>query len=54
MVTYFVTCFDRFGFKNILKEIKEFSGFKNIMTNIYKIQVKDSMICEKFVLNLSI
>ena len=35
-----------FGFKNIPKEIKKFIQNKNIITNIYRIQAYDSIICE--------
>ena len=35
-----------FGVKNIPKEIKKFIQNKNIITNIYRIQAYDSIICE--------
>ena len=40
--------FDSFGVENIPKEIKRFIGNKNIITNIYRIQVYDSIICGFF------
>ena len=35
-----------FGVKNIPKEIKKFIQNKSIITNIYRIQAYDSIICE--------
>ena len=43
-----VTYFDRFGVENIPKEIKKFIGNKSIITNIYRIQAYDSIMCEYF------
>ena len=44
--TYFdVTCF---GIEHIPKEVKKFIGNKNIMTNIYRIQNYDSIMCGYF------
>ena len=43
-----VTYFDSFGVKCIPKEIKKFTGSKNIITKIYRIQVNDSIICGHF------
>ena len=40
--------FDRFGVDHILKEIKQFIENKNIIANIYKIQIYVSIICEYF------
>ena len=40
--------FDSFGFEHIPKEIKEFIGNKNIMTNIYIIQAYDLIRCRYF------
>ena len=40
--------FDRFGVDHILKEIKQFIGNKNIIANIYRIQIYVSIICEYF------
>ena len=37
------TYFDSFGVEHIPKEIKEFAKSKNIITNIFRIQVYDSM-----------
>ena len=35
--------FDNFGVEHILKEIKKFTGNKNIAINIYQIQAHDSI-----------
>ena len=43
-----VTCFDSFGVEHIPKEIKKFIGNKNIITNIYRIQAYDSIMCRYF------
>ena len=43
-----VTYFDSFGAEHILKEIGTFIGNKNIKTNIFRIQVYDSIICGYF------
>ena len=43
-----VTYFDSFGVEHIPKEIKKFIGNKNIMTNIYRIQACDSIMCGYF------
>ena len=40
--------FDSFGIENIPKEIKKFIGNKNIITNIYRIQAYNSIICGYF------
>ena len=40
--------FDRFGVEHISKEIRKFSGDKNIITNIYRIQAYDSTLCRYF------
>ena len=40
--------FDSFGVENIPKEIKKFIGNKNIITNIYRIQTYDSIMCGCF------
>ena len=40
--------FDSFGVEHIPKEIKKFIGNKNIITNIYRIQAYDSMMCGCF------
>ena len=39
---------DSFWVAQIPKEIKKFSGNKNIMANIYRIQTYDSIICGYF------
>ena len=38
--------FDSLGVQHIPKEIKKFIGNKNILTNIYRIQGYDSIMCE--------
>ena len=43
-----VTYFHKFGVAHIPKEIKKFIGNKNIITNIYRIQACDSIICGYF------
>ena len=43
-----VTYFDSFGIEHIPKEIKEFVKSKNIKTNIFRIQVYDSVKCRYF------
>ena len=40
------TYFESFGVENIPKEIKKFIGSKNILTNIYRIQAYDSIMCK--------
>ena len=40
--------FDSFGVEHIPKEIKKFIGNKNILTNIYRIQAYDSLMCGYF------
>ena len=42
------TYFDSFGVEHISKEIIEFIGNKNIITNIYRIQAYDSTMCRYF------
>ena len=43
-----VTYFDSFGVEHIPKEIRKFIGNKYIITNIYRIQAYDSVICRYF------
>ena len=43
-----MTYFDSFGVEHIPKEIKKFITHKNIITNIYRIQTYDSIMCEYF------
>ena len=38
--------FDSFGVEHVPKEIKKLIGNKNIITNIYRIQAYDSIMCE--------
>ena len=40
--------FDSFGVEHIPKEIKKFIGNKNIITNIYRIQAYDLIMCGYF------
>ena len=43
-----VTYFGSFGVEHIPKEIRKFTGNKNIITNIYRIQAYDSVMCRYF------
>ena len=43
-----VTYFDSFGVEHIPKEITKFIDNRNIKTNIFRIQVYDSIICGYF------
>ena len=43
-----VTYFDSFGVEYIPKEIRKFIANKNIITNIYRIQAYDSIMCGYF------
>ena len=43
-----VTYFDSFGVENIPKRIKKFIGNKSIITNIYRIQAHDLIMCGYF------
>ena len=43
-----VTYFDSFGGEHIPKEIKKFINNKNIVTNIFRIQAYDSVMCGYF------
>ena len=43
-----VTYFDSFGVEHIPKEIKKFINNKNITSNIFKMQVYDSVMCGYF------
>ena len=43
-----VTYFDSFGVEPIPKEIKKFINNKNIITNFFKIQAYDSVMCACF------
>ena len=45
-----VTYFNSFGVEHILKELKEFVKNKNIITNIFRIQAYDSIMCGYFCL----
>ena len=41
-------CFDGFGVEHIPKEIKKFIKNKNILTNLYRIKVYNSIVCGYF------
>ena len=43
-----VTYFDSFGVEHIPKEIRKFIGNKNNITNIYRVQGYDSIMCGYF------
>ena len=43
-----VTYFDSFGVEHIPKEFRKFIRNKNIIANIYKIQIYDSKMCGYF------
>ena len=43
-----VTYFDSFGVEYIPKEIRKFIANKNIITNVYRIQAYDSIMCGYF------
>ena len=47
-----VTFIDSFGVKHIPKEIKNFIGKKNIITNTYRIRAYDSIMCGYFCIGL--
>ena len=44
IVTYFDSC----GVEHIPKEIRKFIGKRNIITNVYRIQAYDSLMCGYF------
>ena len=43
-----VTYFDSFEVEHIPKEIRKFIGNKNVITNIYRIEAYDSIMCGYF------
>ena len=43
-----VTYFDSFGIEHIPKEVKKFIGNRNIISNIYRMQNYDSIMCGFF------
>ena len=43
-----VTYFDSFGIEHIPKEINKFIGNRNIISNVYRIQNYDSVMCGYF------
>ena len=43
-----ITYFNSFGVEHVPKEIKKFIINKNIITNIFRIQVNDLMMCGYF------
>ena len=42
---YFILCF---GVEHVPKEVKKFIGNKNIKTNIFRMQVHESIMCGYF------
>ena len=46
--SYDAVYFDSFGVEHIPKEIKRFIGNKNIITNVYRIQAYNSIMCGYF------
>ena len=49
-----VTYFYSFGIEHIPKEVKKFIGNRNIISNIYRIQNYDSIMCGYFCMVLSV
>ena len=49
-----VTYFDSFGVKHIFREMIKFIGNKNNVSNTFRIQAYDSIMCEIFGLDLLI
>ena len=47
-----IISFDSFGVEHIPKEITKFIGNKNIITNIFRIQAYDSIMCGYFCIGL--
>ena len=45
---YNITYFDSFGVEHIPKEIKKFIDSKNVISNIFRIQAYDSILCGYF------
>ena len=43
-----VTCFDSFGVEHFPKKLENSLEIKNITTNIYRIQIYDSIMCGYF------
>ena len=43
-----VTYFDSFGIEHISREVKKIVNNKNIITNIFRIQAYDSVMCRSF------
>ena len=52
--SYDVTYFDSFVAEHVPKEIKGFTGNKNMMTNIHRIQAYESIMNDTFILELLI
>ena len=48
-----IVYFDSFGVEHVPEEIKEFIGNKYIKTNIFRVQVNDSVICGYFCIGFS-
>ena len=47
-----VTYFDSFGIEDIPREVKKFIGNRNIISNIYRIQNYDSIMCGYYPITL--
>ena len=45
--------FDSFGVEHVPEEIKEFVGNKNIITNIFRVQANNSVMCAYFCIGFS-
>ena len=43
-----IVYFDSFGVEHVPEEINEFVGNKNIITNIFRVQANNSVICSYF------
>ena len=43
-----IVYFDSFGVQHVPEEIKNFVGNKNIITNIFRVQANDSVMCRYF------
>ena len=50
----YIKYFDNFGVQNISEEIEKFIGSIYVITNIYRIQAYDLIICGYFLLDLPI
>ena len=43
-----IVYFDSFGVEHVAEEIKEFIGNKNIIANIFRVEVNNSVMCDYF------